>query len=291
MTKKFTVGYGKVNSVEVGAGSPLVFIGGPCAIESLDHTLHMAENIKKICDKLDFPFIFKACYDKDCRSSHESFHGVGIDAGLKILERVRDEFRVPVVSDFSVPEWGERTGEVCDLVQVPAYLCRQTSILRAAASAGRPILLKKGQYMSPWNMKNSLKKLESFGAHDVILTDRGTFFGYNMLVNDFTSLPIMRQTGMPVCYDATHSIQMPTSMGSVSGGQRTFIPHLVRSAVSNGIDALFMEVHDKPKKALSDPHTVLDFIFLEKMLVQAKILNETIFELRSKLGDINHVTY
>ena len=291
MTKKFKVGYGDVVPLEVGGDAPLVFIGGPCAIETLDHTLFMAEKLKEICDKLKFPFIFKACFDKDCRSSHDSFHGVGIDDGLEILARVRSEFEVPVVSDFSVPEWGVKTGEVCDLVQVPAYLCRQTSILRSAANTGRPILLKKGQYMSPWNMKNSVKKLEYYGAEDILLTDRGTFFGYNMLVNDFTSLPIMRQTGKPVCFDATHSIQMPTSMGSVSGGQRTFIPHLVRSAVSNGIDALFMEVHDNPKKALSDPHTVLDLVFLEKMLIQAKSISENIAELKEKLGDINHVTY
>ena len=189
-----------------------------------------------------------------------------------------------------MPEWGVKTGEVCDLVQVPAYLCRQTSILQLQLIP-EANTLEKGQYMSPWNMKNSVKKLESYGNEDVLLTDRGTFFGYNMLVNDFTSLPIMRQTGQPVCFDATHSIQMPTSMGSVSGGQRTFIPHLVRSAVSNGIDALFMEVHDNPKKALSDPHRVLDLVFLEKMLIQAKFISENIAELKEKLGDINHVTY
>lgn len=289
--REFQVGYGDVKKVDVGGNHPFVFIGGPCAIESLDHTLFMAEKIKNVCDELGIPLIFKACYDKDCRSSPDSFHGVGLEKGLKILAQVREEFGVPVVSDFSVPEWGKETGEVCDLVQVPAYLCRQTSMLRAAANTGRPILLKKGQYMSPWNMKNSVKKLEHFGCSDIILTDRGSFFGYNMLVNDFTSLPIMRETGNPVCYDATHSIQMPTSMGSVSGGQRQYIPHLVRSAVSNGIDALFMEVHDNPSEALSDPNTVLDFKFLKDMLIQAKALETTLFELRNELEEINHVTY
>ena len=289
MTNSITIGYGDVEKVRVGIGEKLVFIGGPCAIESLDHSLDMAERIQNICLKLDVPFIFKSCYDKDCRSSPESFHGVGIDNGLEILSKVRSTFNVPVVSDFSVPEWAKKTGEVCDLVQVPAYLCRQTSILAAAAETGRPILLKKGQYMSPWNMKNSVKKLGYYGCKDVILTERGSFFGYNSLVNDFTSFPIMAETGLPVCYDATHSIQMPTSMGSVSGGQRQFIPNLVRSAVANGIQALFMEVHDNPDKALSDPNTVLDIEYLHDILFQAKELYNKVAELRFELGEINNV--
>ena len=197
--------------------------------------------IAEICEKLDIPWIYKSCYDKDCRSSPKSFHGVGIDEGLKILSEVRETYKVPVVSDFSDASWAAATGEVCDMVQVPAYLCRQTSILRAAAATGRPILLKKGQFMSPWNMKNSCRKLEAFGNEQIILADRGTFMGYNMLVNDMTCFPIMRYTGYPVCYDATHSIQLPTSMGNISGGQREFIPYLVRSAVENGINLLFME--------------------------------------------------
>ena len=287
----FSVGGNDVEAVRIGENGQLVFIGGPCAIENLDHTLFMAEKIKLICERVGVPLIFKACYDKDCRSSPDSFHGVGLDLGLEILQKVRSEFKIPVVSDFSVPDWAEPTGNVCDLVQVPAYLCRQTSMLKAAAKTGKPVLLKKGQYMSPWNMKNSLRKLSHYGCEDVLLTDRGTFFGYNMLVNDFTGLPIMRQTGKPVCFDATHSIQMPTSMGSVSGGQRTFIPNLVRSAIANGIDALFMEVHDDPENALSDPNTVLDLKFLERMLSQAKFLNDSINEMKLKFGEIDHVTY
>ena len=225
------VGYGNLNKIEVGGTRPLAFIGGPCAIESRDHALVMAESISEICYKLDIPWIYKSCYDKDCRSSPKSFHGVGLDKGLKILLDVRETFNVPVVSDFSDPSWAKATGEVCDMVQVPAYLCRQTSILRAAANTGRPILVKKGQFMSPWNMKNSCRKLEAFGNNNIILADRGTFMGYNMLVNDMTCFPIMRYTGDPVCYDATHSVQLPTSMGNISGGQREFIPYLVRSAV------------------------------------------------------------
>ena len=284
--KVIEIGYGDVNRVLIGEDLPLAFVGGPCAIESRDHALKMASLINEICLKLEIPFIYKSCYDKDCRSSPSSFHGVGIDEGLKILSEVRKEFSIPVVSDFSNPSWGYQTGEVCDLVQVPAYLCRQTSILRAAAETKRPILLKKGQFMSPWNMKNSCRKLESFGNDKIILADRGTFFGYNMLINDMTSLPIMRSIGYPVCFDATHSIQLPTAMGNISGGQREFIPNLVRAACANGINLLFMEVHDNPDKALSDPNTVLDLKHLEKVLLEAKEFHKCRQHLKTQHGNI-----
>jgi 2-dehydro-3-deoxyphosphooctonate aldolase (KDO 8-P synthase) len=283
--KTIEVGYGDVARVRIGHRLPLVFIGGPCAIESRDHALKMADLIQKIVHKLDVPWIYKSCFDKDCRSSPDSFHGLGMDEGLAILAEVRREFGVPVVSDFSDPAWGPATGEVCDLVQIPAYLCRQTSMLRAAAHTGRPVHVKKGQFMSPWNMKNSVRKLESHGCHDILLADRGTFFGYNMLVNDMTSLPIMAQTGYPVCFDATHSIQMPTSMGNVSGGQREFIPYLVRAAVACGIHALFMETHDDPPNALSDANLQLDVKYLENVLGQAKRIHETRLELLAELGE------
>ena len=285
--KIVTVGYGDVKKVQIGGTLPLAFVGGPCAIENRDHALYMAESVAEICEKLDIPWIYKSCYDKDCRSSPKSFHGVGIDKGLKILSEVRETFEVPVVSDFSDSSWAAATGEVCDMVQVPAYLCRQTSILRAAAHTGRPILLKKGQFMSPWNMKNSCRKLEAFGNDRIILADRGTFMGYNMLVNDMTCFPTMRYTGYPVCYDATHSIQLPTSMGNISGGQREFIPYLVRSAVANGINLLFMETHDNPSKALSDANTVLDIKYLENVLYQAKKVHEMRIELFNELGPDN----
>ena len=241
-SKVFSIGYGTVKKVKVGGNNPLLFIGGPCAIESRKHSLKMASRIKKICDKLKISYIFKSCYNKDSRSSPESFNGVGIDEGLDILQDVRKKINVPVISDFSDPTWAKPTGDVVDIIQIPAYLCRQTSILRAAAETGKPILIKKGQFMSPWNMKNSVRKLEYFGANKILLADRGTFFGYNMLVNDMRCFPIMSETGYPVCFDATHSVQMPTSMGNISGGQREFIPHLVRSATACGIDSLFMEV-------------------------------------------------
>jgi len=285
--KTIIVGHGSVKKVYIGENLPLVFIGGPCAIESRDHSLFMAESIAKICAKHNIPWIFKSCFDKDCRSSVDSFHGIGMHEGLSILSDVRKEFNVPVVSDFSDPIWAKETGEVCDLVQVPAYLCRQTSILRAAAETLKPVHLKKGQFMSPWNMKNSVRKLESFGCDQILLADRGTFFGYSMLVNDMTSFPIMSKTGYPVCFDATHSIQLPTSMGNISGGQREFIPPLVRAASAAGINALFMETHNNPSKALSDSNTVLDLKYLETILVQAKTIHQCRLELYSKFGEDN----
>lgn len=281
------VGYGNVSRVKIGETLPLVFIGGPCAIESKEHTFMMAKRIQEICNRVGIPWILKACYDKDCRSAPDSFHGLGLDDGLRILADVRDEFGIPVTSDFSDASWGAATGEVCDLVQVPAYLCRQTSILRAAALTKRPIHLKKGQFMSPWNMKNSVRKIEANGNHQILLTDRGTFFGYNMLVNDFKCFPIMAETGYPVCFDATHSIQLPTSMGNISGGQREYIPHLVRGAAACGINALFMEVHNDPPNAKSDANTVLDIQYLERILFQAKHMHEQRLELLAKWGEDN----
>ena len=275
------------DTIQIGGDGELVLIAGPCAIETYDHCMTMADLIGKVCDNYNVKWIFKACYDKDCRSSPSSFHGVGLEKGLKILERVRQETGLPVTSDFSDPSWGSATGEVVDLIQVPAYLCRQTSILRAAAETGKPIHLKKGQFMSPWNMKNSCRKLEAFGNDQILLTDRGTFFGYNMLINDMRAFPIMAETGYPVCYDATHSIQMPTSMGNISGGQREYIPHLTRAAAATGIDAMFMEVHHDPPNALSDANTVLDIQYFEVVLAQAKAIHDARRELKAKWGDDN----
>ena len=286
-TKSFSIPTPSGETIQIGNDSELVLIAGPCAIESYDHCMTMADLIGKVCDKYEVKWIFKACYDKDCRSSPNSFHGVGLDDGLAILDRVRRETGLPVTSDFSDPSWGAATGEVVDLIQVPAYLCRQTSMLKVAAETGKPVHLKKGQFMSPWNMKNSIRKLEAFGCDQILLTDRGTFFGYNMLINDMRSFPIMSETGYPVCFDATHSIQMPTSMGNISGGQREFIPHLTRAATACGIDALFMEVHDDPPNALSDANTVLDIKYFEVVLAQAKALHEIRLELKAKWGEDN----
>lgn len=286
-TKLISVPTPSGEAIKIGNDGELVLIAGPCAIESYDHCMTMADLIGKVCDQYNTKLIFKACYDKDCRSSPDSFHGLGLDEGLRVLERVRNEKGLPVTSDFSDPAWGAATGEVCDLVQVPAYLCRQTSILRVAAATGKPIHLKKGQFMSPWNMKNSCRKLEAFGCENILLTERGTFFGYNMLINDMRSLPIMAETGYPVCYDATHSIQLPTSMGNISGGQREYIPHLTRAAAATGIDAIFMEIHDDPPNALSDANTVLDIKYFEVVLAQAKAIHDARRELKAKWGEDN----
>ncbi|WP_127717842.1 3-deoxy-8-phosphooctulonate synthase [Halobacteriovorax sp. HLS] len=284
--KTIIVGDDKVKKVEVGENLPLALIAGPCAIETRDHTMKMADMLHNLCEQLNIPLIFKACYDKDCRSSIKSFHGVGLDEGLKILQEVRESFEIPVTADVSDASWANATGEVVDLVQIPAYLCRQTTLLTACGQTGKALNLKKGQYMSPWNMRNSASKIiDATGNDQIILTDRGTFFGYNMLVNDFRGLPIMKETGFPVCYDATHSIQMPTSQGSISGGQREFIPALVRSAVANGINALFMEVHDDPDNAKSDPATQIDFKYVERILRQAKAIHELRSELFEKYGE------
>lgn len=283
-SKVIEVGYGSVEKVKIGGNGKLVLIGGPCAIENRDHAFMMAEKIGEICRELDVQWIYKSCYDKDCRSSPDSYHGIGLEPGLQILSEIREEFRVPVTSDFSDSSWAKMTGEVCDLVQVPAYLCRQTTILRAAAQTGRPIHIKKGQFMSPWNMANSVKKVEAAGGNQILLGDRGTFFGYNMLVTDYRSLPIMAKTGYPVCYDATHSIQMPTSMGNISGGQREFIPNLVRAAAGCGMDALFMEIHNDPDNSMSDPNTVLNLKDLKFVLGQAKEIHDMRIEMQARYG-------
>jgi 2-dehydro-3-deoxyphosphooctonate aldolase (KDO 8-P synthase) len=285
-TKTITIGRDDtVRSVTIGGTGELVFLGGPCAIESSGHARMMAERIGEICEKLQIPWIYKSCYDKDCRSAPDSFHGIGLDEGLKILGDIRTEFGIPVVSDFSDADWAAPTGEVVDLIQIPAYLCRQTTMLRAAGNTGQPVHLKKGQFMSPWNMKNAVRKIEATGNKQILLTDRGTFFGYNMLVNDFRNFPIMAETGYPVCFDATHSVQLPTSMGDISGGQREYIPHLVRAAAACGINALFMEVHEDPPNALSDANTVLDIKYLERVLAHAKAAHELRLELLAKWGE------
>lgn len=278
----------KFESIKIGSDNPLVLIAGPCAIESKDHAFFMADKIKKVCEKLDMKFIYKSCYDKDCRSSIKSFHGLGIEKGLKILDEVRDNFSIPVTSDFSNPEWSKATGEVCDMIQIPAFLCRQTSILRSAAETKKPINLKKGQFMSPWNIRNSVKKMKEFGNDQILLTDRGTFFGYDMLVNDMRCFKIMSETKQPVCFDATHSVQLPTSLGNLSGGQREFIPNLVRAAIGAGINCLFLEVHDDPNNALSDPATQLNLSNLESILIHAKRLHETVIDLEKK-WDLSNV--
>lgn len=276
MIKDVHIGRERVEKVVVGENEPLTLIAGPCAIESEEHSLKMAEEISKITNKLNIQYIFKSCYNKDCRSSIKSFHGIGLEKGLQILSKVREKYKIPVTSDVSNAAWMEETASVVDLIQVPAYLCRQTHILLAAGNTGLPVHLKKGQFLSPWNFKNAVYKIESTGNRNIILTDRGTFFGYNMLVTDMRCFRIMRDSGYPVCYDATHSIQMPASLGTSSGGQREFIPDLTRAAMGAGANALFIEVHDNPQSALCDATTQLPLKFLEALLVQAKAIYDLV---------------
>jgi 2-dehydro-3-deoxyphosphooctonate aldolase (KDO 8-P synthase) len=266
------IGGNGTKEVIVGEGKPLVLIGGPCAIESEKHCIYMCEKIISIVENLNIQFVFKSCYDKDCRSSMKSFHGVGVEEGLHILEKIRHHFGVPVTCDVSNVELMSMTAQVVDMIQIPAYLSRQTHLLRAAGDTGKPVHIKKGQFLSPWNMKNAVLKVESTGNKKILLTDRGTFFGYNMLVSDMRCFKIMRETGYPVCYDVTHSIQMPGSLGTSSGGQREFIPDLTRAAVGAGVNALFIEIHDNPSQALCDATTQLPLDKLEPLLSQANAL-------------------
>jgi 2-dehydro-3-deoxyphosphooctonate aldolase (KDO 8-P synthase) len=238
--------------ISIGGGAPLLFIGGPCVIESEAHALKMARALAGICRGLDLPFVFKASYDKANRSSVESFRGPGLVDGLRILKTIKDEVKVPVLSDIHDPSQAEPAAEVLDILQIPAFLCRQTDLLTAAGRTGRPVNIKKGQFISPWDIRHAVDKVAATGNDKVLLTERGTSFGYRNLVVDYRSLVIMREHGYPVVMDATHAVQLPGSQGDRSGGDARYIPHLARAAAAVGIDALFLEVHDNPAAALSD---------------------------------------
>jgi 2-dehydro-3-deoxyphosphooctonate aldolase (KDO 8-P synthase) len=256
------------NNLIIGEGYPLALIAGPCVIESEDFTLKMATEIAKVCDRLDINFIFKASFDKANRTSVDSFRGQSLEDGLRILQRVKDEVGVPVLTDIHESYQAAIVAEVVDVLQIPAFLCRQTDLLLAAAATGRAINVKKGQFLAPWDMKNVVKKLEAGGAKNILLTERGTSLGYNTLVVDFRSLPQMRELGYPIVFDATHSVQMPGGQGDKSGGQRQFVPYMARAAAAVGIDALFMEVHENPEVALSDGPNMVPLAQLEGILQQ-----------------------
>jgi 2-dehydro-3-deoxyphosphooctonate aldolase (KDO 8-P synthase) len=255
-------------NLTIGSDYPLTLIGGPCVIESEDFTVKMADEIRKITDRLGISFIFKSSFDKANRTSIQSFRGHPIDAGLEILQKVKDKIDVPVLTDIHESYQAAIAAEVVDILQIPAFLCRQTDLLLAAAATGKPINVKKGQFLAPWDMKNVVRKLEAGGATKILLTERGTSFGYNTLVVDFRSLPQMRELGYPVVFDATHSVQMPGGQGDKSGGQRQFVPPLAKAAVAVGIDALFMEIHENPDAAPSDGPNMLPLEKLEQLLEQ-----------------------
>lgn len=256
-----------IANLKIEEEGPLTLILGPCAIENRDHTLHCAEYLKKMTESIpDVQLIFKASYDKANRSSIHSFRGPGIDEGLKILQEVKETFSIPVTSDVHDPGQVTAAKQVLDLLQIPAFLCRQTDLLVACARTGKPVNVKKGQFLAPWDMKPLVEKLESSGANNIILTDRGTSFGYNNLVTDFRGIPIMKKFDFPVCYDASHSIQLPGGLGDKSGGQREFIPHLTKAALAVGANLLFIECHPDPENAKSDAASVYPFDQLENLL-------------------------
>jgi 2-dehydro-3-deoxyphosphooctonate aldolase (KDO 8-P synthase) len=238
--------------IRTGADAPLFLISGPCVIESRRHALQTAVRLRDIAADAGIPLIFKSSYDKANRSSVKSYRGPGLEEGLEILAAVREETSLPVLTDVHSPAEAAAAGEVVDVVQIPAFLCRQTDLLAAAAASGKLVNIKKGQFLSPWDMKNVVEKVHSAGNPRILLTERGSCFGYNNLVVDMKSLEVMRGLGYPVVFDATHSAQLPGGLGHASGGQREFVPVLARAAVAAGVDGLFFEVHEDPDRALSD---------------------------------------
>jgi 2-dehydro-3-deoxyphosphooctonate aldolase (KDO 8-P synthase) len=257
----------------IGGRNPLVLIAGPCVIESETHALKTAEKLKRATSDANIPFIFKASYDKANRSSIDSFRGPGLIKGLKILKKIKKELNVAVLSDAHTEDEIEPAAQILDIIQIPAFLCRQTNMLVKAAKTNCTINVKKGQFMAPWDMQNVIDKLSQSGCKKILLTERGYMFGYNNLVVDMRSLPLMRNLGYPVIFDATHSLQLPGGQGKKSGGQRELIPDLVRGAVAVGCDALFMEVHPNPDKAKSDGPNMLKLSQLPKLLEQIKTLD------------------
>jgi 2-dehydro-3-deoxyphosphooctonate aldolase (KDO 8-P synthase) len=252
MAKIVTIG-----NVECGQGRPLVWIAGPCVIESHELTLRIAERLRQMADRLRLPLIFKASFDKANRTSNKSFRGPGVESGMRTLETVKRETGLPVTTDIHETIQVPAVAEVCDLLQVPAFLARQTDLIQAAGRTGRAVNVKKGQFMAPWDMKHVVSKMAEVGNERLLLTERGASFGYGQLVSDMRSIPWMQDLGCPVIFDATHSVQMPGARGDSSGGDRRMVPYLARAAVACGCDGVFLETHPRPDEALSDgPNTV-----------------------------------
>ncbi len=261
------------NFVVGGPDSPLAVIAGPCIIESLDLCREVAARAKADCDALGLPYIFKASFDKANRTSAASFRGEGMERGLEVLAAIKAEFGVPVLTDVHETWQVKLVAEVVDVLQIPAFLSRQTDLLIAAGESGRAVNVKKGQFLAPWDMKNVVEKVRGTGNQNLLLCERGVSFGYNTLVVDMRALPVLRGLGCPVVFDATHSVQQPGGQGATSGGQREFIPPLLRAAVAVGVDALFLEVHPDPERALSDAATMLPLADLRALLETAKAID------------------
>jgi 2-dehydro-3-deoxyphosphooctonate aldolase (KDO 8-P synthase) len=264
MQKEINIGHVKIG------GKPFVFIGGPCVIEGRDITLKIAERLTAITQALAIPFVFKSSYDKANRTSVTSFRGLGIEEGLKILSEVQEQFKVPILTDVHTTEEVAAAAEVADVLQVPALLSRQTDLLLACGRTGKTVNIKKGQFLSPYDMKHAITKVESTGNTNIIITERGTSFGYNTLINDFRSIPIMKAFGYPVIFDATHSVQKPGALSYCSGGEEKFVFPLARAAVAVGADGIFMEVHINPTEALCDGENTVSLDDLPRYLKTLK---------------------
>ena len=260
----------KIKNITIGGKNPLVFIAGPCVIETEELTLKTAKELQEIFKNLAIPLIFKSSYDKANRTSVNSYRGPGIKNGLKILEKIKVKTNLPIISDVHSADEVSYAGKVLDVLQIPALLCRQTDLILAASKTGKPVNIKKGQFLAPWDVKNIIEKFTSTGNHNLLITERGTSFGYNNLVVDMRAIPIMKNFGYPVVFDATHGVQLPGGRGTTSGGQREFIAPLARAAVAAGCDAVFLEVHKCPDKALCDGPNMLS---LEEVSVLAGELN------------------
>lgn len=258
----------EIGDFHVGSKKQLALICGPCVMESEETVFYSAQFLKNLCDKLHIPLIFKSSYDKANRSNVQSFRGPGLNRGLSLLADIKNSFNVPVTTDVHSPEEAKAAAKVCDVIQIPAFLCRQTDLVIAAAKTGKVINVKKGQFLAPWDMANVVTKIEESGNNQILLTDRGTSFGYNNLVSDMRAIPIMQELGYPVCYDATHSVQLPGGRGTHSGGERKYIETLAKAAVAAGCDCLFIEAHPDPIKAKSDQETQLPLKDLEPLLVK-----------------------
>jgi 2-dehydro-3-deoxyphosphooctonate aldolase (KDO 8-P synthase) len=265
-----------VKNFHIGQGQQLAIMTGPCVIESEEHCMRSAEQLKKIFAGRPINLIFKSSYDKANRSSINSYRGPGIKEGLRILEKVKKELDLPIVTDVHSPEDATIAGGICDIIQIPAFLCRQTDLVIAAGKTGAVVSVKKGQFLAPWDMKNVVNKILSTGNEKIITVDRGVSFGYNNLVSDFRAIPIMQAFGYPVCFDATHSVQLPGGLGDKTGGQREFIPILAKAAVAVGTDCLFIESHPDPVNALSDASSVLDLKDLPQLLDQLQALYQVV---------------
>ena len=267
----------KLKNFEIG-GDKLTILAGPCAIESLDVMRKTAEGLKKVCEELGINYVFKSSYDKANRSSINSYRGLGMEKGLELLAQIKKEFDLPIVTDIHTPDQAAVAAEVADVLQIPAFLCRQTDLLVAAAKTGKIVNIKKGQFLAPQQMKSLVKKVEDSGNKQIMLTDRGVTFGYNNLVSDFRAIPIMKEFGYPVVFDATHSVQMPGSNGDSTGGDRRFVPVLANCAMSAGADVLFFEVHPNPDEALCDGPNMLYLKDAKNVFSKCKAIFEIVRE-------------